>query len=257
VGQNANLRVFDLARSTSGKLTTEGRVAFVNWTPDGSRATFGYSKAGVFNLFWMPWDGSGSIERLTTAKYTQYPGSWSPNGRVLAFVEENLTSWDIWLLDIQTRRASPLLATRHAEGWPEFSPDGRYIAYASDESGRMEVYVMPFPGAGPKVMISNEGGCAPVWARNARELFYWSLGWEKLMVVAVSMHPNFRVGTPRPLFEFRCPDTSPLRNYDISWDGRRFLIPEPFEFKASEVTHLNIVLNWFEELKRVVPTGAK
>ncbi|MGA2262554.1 MAG: hypothetical protein ABSH28_14105, partial [Acidobacteriota bacterium] len=256
-GKNSNMWMYDLARGSSVKLTSDGRVGGFCLTPDGAQLTFGYSTAGLRNIFWMPWHRSGSIGRLTTSNYNQHAGSWSPDGRFLAFLENGPTNRDIWILRMDVRKAEPFLATRSDEGFPEFSPDGLWLAYASNESGRWEVYVTPFPGPGQKIPISIGGGLAPLWARNGRELFYWNPDYTKLMVAETVTHPEFSAGTPRELFEFRGLDTLPIRNHDITPDGRRFLIPQECETKPMEVTRLNIVLNWFEELDRLCPTGKK
>jgi eukaryotic-like serine/threonine-protein kinase len=256
VGRNSDLWVYDIPRGTSTKLTSEGRVTSVDWTPDGTRLTFGFSKAGVFNIYWMPWDGSRPMEQLTKSEHFQLPASWSPDGQVLSFIDFSSTkSLGIWMFRKDNLQASPFLVTKFIEASPEFSPDGKWLAHDSNESGRFEVYVTPFPVPGQKTMISNEGGRAPLWSRNGRELFYWDLASSKLMVVEVTTQPAFYSSRPRVLFEFRSVFSSPLRNYEISLDNQRFLISKRPEFKPVAVTQLNIVLNWFEELKRIVPTG--
>ena len=122
------------------------------------------NKEGPQNLFWQLADGSGGLERLTTSEYTQIPMSWSPDGQLLAFVEINpTTGYDIWVLRLSDRKAQPFLRTPFNEAAPRFSPDGRWLAYISDESGRFEIYVQPYPGPGGKWQISTEGGTEPVW----------------------------------------------------------------------------------------------
>jgi hypothetical protein len=154
------------------------------------------------------------------------------------------------------RKAQPFLRTRFDEAVPRFSPDGRWLAYVSNESGHNEIYVQPYPGPDGKWQISTEGGREPVWNRNGRELFYRS--GDKMMAVEITTQPNFIVGKPRMLFEGRyrpTPATSP--NYDVSPDGQRFLMLKPVEQAQSAPTQINVVLNWFEELKRRVPTGTR
>ena len=138
---------------------------------------------------------------------------------------------------------------------PAFSPDGRWLAYVSNETGREEVYVQPFPGPGGKWQISTDGGSFPVWARNGRELFYRS--GEKLMSVTVTTQPVFRAGTPRVLFEARfAGTTADASSYDVARDGQRILAVRPGE-NETEPTQLHVVLEWFEDVKRRVPSGGK
>ncbi len=183
--------------------------------------------------------------------------SWSPDGQLLAFVEVNpTTGYDIWVLRLSDRKAQPFLRTPFNESVPRFSPDGRWLAYISNESGRYEIYVQPYPGPGGKWQISTEGGTEPIWNPNGRELFYRS--GDKMMAVDIATQPSFTAGKPRVLFEGRyelSPATTP--NYDVSPDGQRFLMLKPAEASEAAPTQINVVLNWFEELKRRVPTGKK
>jgi len=257
VGKKAIVWVYDLVRGVPTPLTAEGRAGYCNWTPDGTRVVFRFSKAGVQNIFQIPWDGSGSMEKLTTSDNNQHPGSWSPDGRFLAFVENGPISRDILYLRMSDRTTVPFLNSEHEEAFPEFSPDGRWLAYSSTESGRWEVRVTRFPDRAKTFTISNEGGQAPLWARSGRELFFWNLDRTKLMIVDTVIQPEFRAGAPRLLFEFPAVvGMMPLRSYDIMPDGR-FLIPASYETKPVEAVRLNIVLNWLEELKRLCPTGKK
>ncbi len=195
---------------------------------------------------------------MTTSEYTQCSESWSPDGQLLAYTEVNpTTGYDIWVLRLGDRKAQPFLRTPFNEGAPQFSPDGRWLAYISDESGRFEIYVQPYPGPGGKWQISTEGGTEPVWNRNGRELFYRS--GDKMMAVDITTQPSFSAGKPRMLFEGPVP-ADPVRrsaNYDVSPDGQRFLMLKPVEQAQAAPTQINVVLNWFEELKQKVPTGKK
>ena len=248
----------DLSRETLTRLTFEGN-SNVNpvWTPDGKRIAFQSSKEGPFNIYWQLADGSGGLERLTTSEYFQAPHSWSPDGQLLAFIElKPTTGADIWVLRMSDRKAQPFLRTRFSETSPRFSPDGRWLAYISDESGRYEIYVQPYPGPGGKWQISTEGGTEPVWNRNGRELFYRS--GNKMMAVDIATQPGFAAGKPRMLFEGRYePGPFPIANYDVSPDGRRFLMLKPSESAEAAPTQITVVLNWFEELKQKVPAGKK
>ena len=256
--QGVQVWLHDLSRETLTRFTFEGnRNLNSAWTPDGKRIAFLSNKEGPQNIFWQLADGSGGLERLTNGEYAQVPMSWSPDGQLLAFMENNpTTGYDIWVLRLADRKAQPFLRTPFNESVPRFSPDGRWLAYISNESSRYEVYAQPYPGPGGKWQISTEGGTEPTWNSNGRELFYRS--GDKMMAVDIATQPSFAAGKPRVLFEGRyvpTPATSP--NYDVSPDGQRFLMLKPNEQEASAPTQINVVLNWFEELKRRVPTEKK
>jgi Tol biopolymer transport system component/predicted Ser/Thr protein kinase len=263
--QETQVWLYDLSRETLTRLTFAGNAnQFPAWTPDGKRIAFSSNKEGPLNLFWQLADGSGGLERLTTNEYTQAPNSWSPDGQLLAFVEVNPTTQrDIWALRLgdpsagsgQVRKAQPFLRTRFDEGAPRFSSDGHWLAYVSDESGRNEIYVQPYPGPGGKWQISTEGGNEPVWNPKGRELFYRS--GERMMAVDIATQPSFAAGTPRMLFEGRYePAPFLAANYDVSPDGQRFLMLKE-SGQDTPTTQINVVLNWFEELKQRVPAGKK
>jgi Tol biopolymer transport system component len=251
--------LYDLARDTLTRFTFEGNSnQNPAWTPDGKRIAFRSNREGPANLFWQLADGSGGLERLSTNQYAQIPRSWSPDGQLLAFHENNpVTQKDIWILRLSDRKAEPFLRTPFIEGSPAFSPDGHWLAYVSNESGRPEIYVQPYPGPGGKWQISTESGTEPAWNRNGRELFYRS--GKKMMAVDVATQPSFIAGKPRVLFEGEYfVSQFPLTGtaYDVSPDGQRFLVVKEAE-QATSITQINVVLNWFEELKQKVPTGKK
>ena len=242
------------------------------WSPDGKRIAFQSNNEGSSNIFWQLADGSGGLERLTTSEYLHAPTSWSPDGNLLSFQEINPTTQrDIWVLRMgdpspgsgqapspgsgQVRKPQLFLRTPFNEADSQFSPDGHWLAYISDESGRYEIYVQPYPGPGGKWQISTDGGNEPMWNRNGRELFYRS--GDKMMSVEISTQPGFAAGTPRMLFERPYEKAPiPISNYDVSPDGQRFLMVKPID-QQQAVTQINVVLNWFEELKQKVPTGKK
>jgi serine/threonine-protein kinase len=263
--QETQIWLYDLSRDTLTRLTfggsTNGAPA---WTPDGKRIAFTSSKEGQLNIFWELADGSGGLERLAASANTNVPVSFSPDGQLLAYVEINpTTSADVWVLRLrepsagseQGRKAQPFLQTSSNETNAMFSSDGHWLAYVSDESGRNEVYVQPYPGPGGKYQVSTEGGTEPVWNRNGKELFYRS--GDKMMAVGVATQPSFSMGKPRMLFQgpyAQSPFPAPF--YDVSPDGQRFLMVKPPEQTASSsLTQIVVVLNWTEELKRLVPTG--
>jgi serine/threonine-protein kinase len=251
------LWLYDLTRDTLTRFTFEGSLNQAPvWTPDGKRIVFNSDKEGARNLFWQLADGSGGLERLSTSQVVQVPRSWSSDGKLLAFHEGTpATLRDIWVLRLSDRKAEPFLRTPFTEGAPSFSPDGRWLAYVSDESGRPEIYVQPYPGPGGKWQISTEGGLEPVWNRNGRELFYRSAN--KMIAVRVTTEPSFSAGNPTVLFEGDYQASQfPLTGiaYDVSPDGQRFLMVRDTA-PSPAVTQINVVLNWFEELKRRVPAG--
>ncbi|MGZ8838990.1 MAG: TolB family protein, partial [Candidatus Aminicenantales bacterium] len=180
-----------------------------------------------------------------------------PDGSTLAFVEDHpKTSEDILLLDMKSRRVTPFLNSKASEGWPEFSADGRWLAYSSNESGRYEVWVRPFPGPGGRWQISKEGGLHPVWSKDGKQLFYRQAN--QVWVVDVGTESGFSAGKPRLLFEkgeFR--QGTPVRDWDLWPDGQGFLMVKNEEEKSQPLTEIVLVQNWFEELKRLVPTGKK
>jgi Tol biopolymer transport system component len=257
IGRECQIWVHDLIRGTHSRLTGEGMAENAIWTPDGKRLLFDWRESLVPNLFWQSYDGSSPMERLTTSEYEQYPGSWSPDGKTVAFVEyRSDTSENISVLDVLSGRVTPFLNSQFAEQNPDFSPDGRWIAYTSNESKRSEIYVRAFPGPGMKQQVSNDGGRQPLWARNGKQLFYrWR---DQVWVVDVQTDGGFATSRPRLLFEkpgYAFDD--PIRTYDLSLDSQRFLMVKEEERKPQPATEMILVQNWFEELKRLVPTGKK
>jgi eukaryotic-like serine/threonine-protein kinase len=258
VATGGQIWLFDLSRETLTRFTFEGNAnSRPVWTPDGKRIAFYSNKDGPLNLFWQLADGSGGLEKLATSDFINVPLSFSPDGQLLAFHEVTpKTGNDILVLRLSDRKAQPFLRTPFNESDPRFSPDGHWIAYMSDESGRSEIYVQLYPGPGGKLQVSRDGGVEPLWNPNGRELFYRN--GNKMMAVAITTQPSFTLGIPQLLFERSYVlATVPISNYDVSPDGRRFLMIKPTEQEQAARTQINIVLNWFEELKRKVPTGKK
>jgi serine/threonine-protein kinase len=202
----------------------------------------------------MSADGSGEVERLTESDRNQEPSSWSSDG-VLAFVEGR----DIWVLRLEGDRKPELfLGSDSRKRWPVFSPDGKWLAYGSDETGRYEVYVRPFPAGEPVYRISTDGGRAPLWSPDGRELFYRTdptefRNQDKMMVVEVTTGSTFTRGRPRVLFDQSYGETSHARSYDLTPDGGAFVMITERVAEPDPVTQIHVVLNWTEELKRLVP----
>ena len=249
--------VYDLSRGTLTRLTTEeSREAWPVWNPGGKYVAFTSNRSGVYEIYRMRWDGSVPAERLVSTSGS--PASWTPDAKVMAFVKQN----DIWILP-EGGEPESFIASSFNEGWPEFSPDGRWLAYASRETGRYEVYVRPYPGPGPRVPISSEGGFSPMWAGNGKELYYRSYPVsgqgssqpvKEMMVVDITTDPEFRAGKPRVLFRNSNISSVALRSYDVTPDGKKFLMLQRESPPLEDVTELHVVLNWFEELKRRIPT---
>ena len=252
---DSQIWLYDMGRDALTRLTFEdGANIDPVWTPDGKRIVF---KGARNRLFWQPADGSAGAEMLTSSGLSgnNVPGSWTPDGQVLTFLEINpKTGYDVYTMSLKDRKPQPFVQTPALETAPRFSPDGHFIAYNSDESGRAEIYVRPYPGPGGKWQISTEGGTEPVWNPKGRELFYRS--GNKMMTVEVSTEHTFSAGKPKMLFEGPyAPTPRSFPDYDVSPDGQRFLMLKATD--QAPPNQINVVLNWFEELKQKVPTGKK
>jgi Tol biopolymer transport system component len=254
--------VHDLDRGTLSRLTSEARNARAIWTSDGTRVTYASATAGNENLFWKPADGSAPAGRLTTSDYMHVAADWSPDGETLVFVEiPPERGRDIWGLRLSgERRPHAIIQTRFNEEYPDVSPDGGWLAYTSDESGRREVYVQPYPGPGPRYQVSTDGGTGPAWSCDGRELFYTTTqaaggqaAFTKMMAVAVSLRPTFTAGAPRALFEGQYGASAIIRSYDVTADGRRFLMVQQTPRPRVGASEMILVQNWLEELKARVP----
>jgi Tol biopolymer transport system component len=246
MGPNDQIWLYDPARRTLSQMTFTSDNIGAYWTPDSKRMAFLSNRLGEFNFYWQTTDGSGAVERLTSSPRREGGGSWLPDGSAFAYVDTaTTTGWDIWLLTMAPeRRARPLIQTPANEWSARFSPDGRWLAYASDETGRPEVYVQSFPNLGAKRQISNDGGNIPFWDQHGRELYYRN--GPDLMAVAIQTQPSFVAAPPERLFA-GLPDL-----YGVAPDGR-FVAIEPGPSQAP-VTQINLIENWTEELKRLVAT---
>ena len=253
-----NVWIHDFERGTSSRLTLAGSEEFEPvWAPDGSTVTYTSERnEREPEIFRLPADGSGREEKVAESKLPQVAQSWSPDGAVLALTEIHpQTQWDIWTLPREgDRRPRPFACTPFSEVTPDFAPNGRWIAYASNESGRFEIYAQPYPGPGRKVQISTDGGMEPVWSRDGRELFY--NGGGKMMAVQTRFEPDFAAGTPKALFEtsaFADPDPE-FRQYDVSPDGKRFVMIGKLPGQSTP-PRLAVILEWFSELARRAPAA--
>jgi serine/threonine-protein kinase len=246
---------WDVARRLLTRLTFDpGRDFYPAWAPDGRRIFFVSGRHGVPHLFRRPADGTGSDEQLTDGPNVQFGmASFTPDGTRLVFTEVVPgTGEDVMQLFLEgTPRAEPLLQTTFAERNAAISPDGRWLAYESNEAGQEEIYVRPFPKvADGHWQISTGGGTDPVWARNGRELFYRD--GSSVMAAAVEMSPTFEVRGVVRLFD------GPYLvflggSFDVARDGRFLMMKEATPHDQKPASSLVVVVNWFEELKRLVP----
>jgi serine/threonine-protein kinase len=236
-------------RATLTRLTSERTVgnAFPVWTPDGTRVVF----RTPTGMHWVAADGSSYPQAIAgSTSVGDVPSSVSPDGDTLAFIRQSAeTSGDVYVLSLRgASQPRPVVKTPAYDGGPKFSPDGHWMAYVSDESGQMQVYVRHFPGPDRRWQVSTRGGTQPLWNPNGREIFYRN--GDKMMAVELSIGADLTLSQPRQLFEQRYVfQNISLANYDVSLDGQRFLMIKD----EAGSGRLNVVLNWFEELKQRVP----
>ena len=215
------------------------------WSPDGRRVVFASNRKGGPDLYEKAVEGAAGEQPLLATQEIKAPGDWSRDGRFIAYNSFNLRSLaDVWILPLEgERKPIPFLRTEFHESHPQFSPDGRWIAYTSNDLGRPEIYVQPFPTTGNKWQISTGGGSLPRWRSDGKELFYLAVD-RKLMSVAVEAGPSFQAEAPRALFETRVPASAEVLlafPYAVTADGQRFLIQDS-GVEAS--VPLTVVLNW-------------
>lgn len=246
---NDDLWTLDTAQGTPLRLTSEpGDEMLPVWTPDGIRIAFGWRLGGTEKVFWKPADGTGDAEELSRGEHPRNPGSFSPDGKTLAFVETHPSRLrDIWTMPLTgDRKAQSILATNADEWAPRFSRDGRWIAYVSNETGRNEIYVRPATTAGARKQISTDGGAWPIWSHNGKEIFY--INDRKLMSAAMDLQSG-SAGKVSLVLELK---SQPVQSmFDVMPDDQHFLMSMTSEHPAP--THYNVILNWFEELQKLVP----
>jgi len=257
-GPSHDFYLYDFARRVLTKMTLDGLSHAPVWSPDGSRIGFRSWKLGGMTMWSMPADRSAPEERLLNSKGMQSVVSWSPDGNYIAYVDMfPETRSDVLVLPLKgERKPIPVAHTSFYEGSPKFSPDGKWLAYCSSESRRGEVYVQPFPGPGPKIQISSDGGSDPLWRRAGGELYYRD--GDKMMVVEVRTQPSFTAGRPRLLWQGHythgmsssCgqPGVTSF-NYDVTPDGQRFLMVKDLHQDVAS-NRIHVVVNWTQELAR-------
>jgi dipeptidyl aminopeptidase/acylaminoacyl peptidase len=242
-----DLWIGDLTAGALQRLTDGGQSTSPAWRPDGLEIAFAYSKAGPFNLFLKPLDGSADAAPLVASPWNQAPTSWSPNSRLLAYTEfQPLSGADIWVIDLDTRERRPIVRTLFDEASARFSPDGRWIAYMSTESGRWEVYLRDLTGRSPRVQASTSGGRWPCWSVDGRTLYFEASGH----TAAVAIQPGATLVASAP---FEVPGALTLAVAGNGQPTGRLLVRRsPAALAGRE---LRVVLEWFTELSRLVRIG--
>jgi serine/threonine-protein kinase len=265
----SDIWILDLERGSRARLTNGGVNRFPIWSADGQRITFQSARSGSVSLYSRPADGSsdaqplirpaseqsalsrslagllpGSMPHFTTAN-PHLPMSWDRDGANLAFDERKPSAErDIWVLS-REGEPSPFLVTPFDESVPVFSPDGKWLAYVSDETGRSEVYVQPFPGPGGRWPISTDGGTEPAWSSDSKEICFRR--GDALVAVTITTGTEVKIGKPQTLFESRYETIDGARNYDVAPEGKAFVAVRSEGAAESKV--FNVVLNWFSELR--------
>jgi Tol biopolymer transport system component/predicted Ser/Thr protein kinase len=267
-GNRTDIWVYEWERDTLTRLTFKGDANFDPvWTPDGQRIVYESTEKGkVGNLWWIRADGGGDAQRLTEGKYAQIPWSWSPDARTFAFFQNNPgTGWDIMTMPVEGSEKTgwkpgepkPFVNTPATEVNPAFSPDGRWIAYYSNESGPAEVYVRPFPGPGGKWQISTGGGLMPEWSRNGKELFYRTSDSKIMVVSYTTSGDSFHADKPRLWSPGQFTTRGTSLNYALHPDGKRFAVLKAGngETAPPPINKASFIFNFFDELRRKVPAG--
>jgi Tol biopolymer transport system component len=248
---NQDIWIHDTERSVKTRLTSDpARENRATWYPDGKFISYSSDRNGDYDVFIRASDGTGKERALSKIPGDQWAMDWSTDGRYLVVANlisgspPRLTTVD--LSGLETGEPAPLLGTNFNERDPSFSPDGKYVAYTSDETGRGEVFVQRFPDLGGKIQVSIDGGSRARWRRDGREMYF--VQGDTLFSVTVSPGPDFRIGRPQPLFkhDYLIMDGGP--QYDVSADGLRFVVIEPV--KQEEQSVIRLVQNWYAPFRK-------
>jgi Tol biopolymer transport system component len=249
-----DLWIMDLASGNMSRFTFDPSDDNQSiWSADGERIVWGSNRSGPYDLYQKAASGAGRDEFLLKSPTAKFPDDWSRDGKFILYESSDpKTKQDLWVLPMfGDRKPMPYLQTEFSEAQGRFSPDGRWVVYVSDESGRAEVYVQSFPATGGKWQISSGGGDQPVWRRDGKELFYAAAD-RTLMSVDVSQSAStFQAGVPKPLFGIHIGTSgfTSLRNYFlVTADGQRFLVNNSLDDAVS--FPVNVILNWDAGLKR-------
>ena len=257
--RRADIWVQDLDRDAVSRLT---HLPGVNhhpvWTPDGANLVFESVLGAAPSLYWIRADGSGEPQRLTNDGIRRIPSSFSPDGKRLAYYQQSVGHYEIWTAPLEGDHDHPrlgkaelFLQTTFAIFSAKFSPDGRWLAYFSEETGTREVYVRPFPGPGGKTQISTGGGQHPIWSRNGRELFFLAPDRRVMVADCTAKGDSFVAGKPRVWSETRLLDR-PYEIFDVAPDGKRFAVVLYADGTSEPMTQLTVLLNFFDDLRRRV-----
>jgi serine/threonine protein kinase/Tol biopolymer transport system component len=266
-GSKSDVWVYEWERDTLTRLTLAGEInGSPVWTPDGQRIVYSsQQKDGLSSLWWMRADGAGDAQRLVESKNSQYAGSWRPDGKVLAFRQDNTgTGLDIMTISVEGDEKSgwkpgepkPFVNSAFNEMTPAFSPDGRWLAYMSNESGSYELYVRPFPGPGGKWQISTAGGGYPKWSRNGKELFYQTMDNKIMVVTYIASGDSFHADKPQPWSPGQFTSLGANYTFDLHPDGKRIaVLKAPGTEQNAAVNKVSFIFNFFDEVRSKFPPG--
>jgi serine/threonine-protein kinase len=251
--------VWEFARQTLTRLTFDpGSDQYGIWTPNGRQVAFSGTREGASGVFLRSADGTGADQRVTDSGPAQYPNGFTPDGsRLVLRMTTSGSEDDLFTVPIagpgEARKATPLISTARTDRNAVVAPDGRWIAYESNDSGAFQVFVQPFPDVrGGRWQISTTGGLKPAWSRDGRELFY--VANDQLMVTRIDTSQGFKPGTPEALFSTKAYYLRTNgRNYDVAPDGRRFLMIKDQVVAGQAALGMTVVLNWFDEVKARTP----
>ena len=252
---NTDIWVYDIARGVRTRLSVDPAVEYRPlWSPSGEEVAFASPRSGVWAGFVRRADGSGEAKALPATPLREWVSDWSRDGKYLLYgLIDPENGGDVWYLERKQDRSwetHPFLQTPFRAATPKLSPDGRFVAYSSNESGQFEVYVRPFPEGGGRSTVSSDGGQQPRWSDDGKELFY--VEGDTLVAVSVTTSPEFSVGPATRLFEHPSLTRSFYPQYDVSADGQRFVLAAPVEVEGAEPS-IRVVQNWFEEFRERQP----
>lgn len=259
-GPNHNFYVYDFARDVLSQMTTDGVSHWPVWSPDGNQLVYRSGRMGAFKMWQIPADRSRAAAQLPGVGLSQSAESWSPDGHAIAYTAITAEAGaHIMVESLEGDHEShPFVDIKASAGSPKFSPDGRWLAYCSNESKSPQVYVQAFPGPGPKIQVSSDGGTDPVWKRRGGELYFRN--GDKMMAVQVSTAPTFAASHPRTLWEGHyshgmstsCgPPGATSSNYDVTADGQRFLMVKDDAPDKAVSKQIVVVLGWADEVNRL------